>query len=150
MSAGQSWISAAEAARMLGVSRTTLYAYVSRGHVRSQATAGPSRQRRYSREDVEQRRRRTEERHDPDKATGRALQWVMPILESAIPLIDGNTLYYRGHDAVVLAGSRSLQEVASLIWTGRFDTAFPAATPAAPLRRAPRERTLNDERAFMA
>jgi citrate synthase len=150
MSAGPSWISAAEAARMLGVSRTTLYAYVSRGHVRSQATAGPSRERRYSREDVERRRRRTEERHDPDKATARALQWGMPVLESAITLIDGNTLYYRGHDAVALARSRSLQETSSLIWTGRFDTAFPADTPVAPLPRTARGRTGYDDRSFMA
>ena len=39
------WISAGEASRVLKVSRTTLYAYVSRGYVRSQATAGPSRER---------------------------------------------------------------------------------------------------------
>ena len=31
------WITAAEAARLLGVSRATLYAYVSRGFVRSEA-----------------------------------------------------------------------------------------------------------------
>jgi excisionase family DNA binding protein len=31
------WITAAEAASRLRVSRATLYAYVSRGHVRSQA-----------------------------------------------------------------------------------------------------------------
>jgi citrate synthase len=150
MSAASPWISAAEAARLLGVSRTTLYAYVSRGHVRSQAMAGPSRERRYSRDDVERRRRRTEERRDPDKATARALQWGMPILESAITLIDGNTLYYRGHDAVRLARSRSLQEVAALIWTGRFDAAFSATAPAAPLPRTPRGRTASHDRSFMA
>ena len=117
---------AAEAARVLGVSRATLYAYVSRGYVRSQPTPGPSRDRRYSREDVERLRRRTEERREPDKAAARALQWGMPILESSIALIDGHRLYYRGHDAVVLSRSRSVAEVASLIWTGRFDTTFAA------------------------
>jgi citrate synthase len=48
----------------------------------------------------------------------------MPILESSIALIDGAALYYRGHDAATLARERSIQEVASLLWTGRFDTAF--------------------------
>ena len=35
------WMAAADAARVLGVSRATLYAYVSRGYVRSQADARP-------------------------------------------------------------------------------------------------------------
>src|SRR5215211_5737207 len=54
------WIAAAEAARILGVTRTTLYAYVSRGFIRSQALPGSTRERAYSREDVERLRRRTE------------------------------------------------------------------------------------------
>ena len=53
-------MTAAEAAGRLGVSRPTLYAYVSRGFVRSQSTPGPSRARGYAREDVERLRRRTE------------------------------------------------------------------------------------------
>ena len=116
-----SWMSAADASALLGVSRTTLYAYVSRGFVRSQATPGPSRERRYSRDDVERLQRRAEERRNPDKAVAHALQWGMPVLESAITLIDGHRLYYRGHDASALARTRSIAEVASLIWTGRFD-----------------------------
>jgi citrate synthase len=134
MTAERSWIGAAEAARVLGVSRATLYAYVSRGFVRSQSMPGSSRERGYSREDVERLRRRTEERRDPDKAAARALQWGMPVLESSITLIDGEKLYYRGQDAVTLARSRSLAEVASLIWTGRFDTTFAASPLAAPAR----------------
>jgi citrate synthase len=125
---------AAEAARVLGVSRATLYAYVSRGFVRSQSMPGSSRERGYSREDVERLRRRTEERRDPDKAAARALQWGMPVLESSITLIDGEKLYYRGQDTVTLARSRSLAEVATLIWTGRFDTTFAASPLAAPAR----------------
>ena len=118
-------MTAAAAADALGVNRATLYAYVSRGLVRSQATAGSSRARGYAREDVERLRRRTEDRRDPDKAAARALQWGVPVLESSITLIDGRRLYYRGHDAVALAETRPVQEVASLIWTGGFDTVFP-------------------------
>src|SRR6187200_1749985 len=120
MNTNDSWMGAGDAARLLKVSRTTLYAYVSRGYVRSQPTPGPSRDRRYSREDVERLRRRAEERREPDKAAARALQWGMPILESSIALIDGQRLYYRGHDAAVLARTRSLEEVAALIWTGQL------------------------------
>jgi citrate synthase len=131
MSAGRAWMSAAEAASVLRVSRATLYAYVSRGHVRSQMMPGASRAHGYARDDVDRLRRRSEERRDPDKAAARALKWGVPILESSITLIDGNTLYYRGHDAVALARSRSLEEVASLIWTARFDAAFPSTPLAA-------------------
>jgi citrate synthase len=140
------WMSAAEAARALRVSRATLYAYVSRGLVRSQPVPGPSRERRYSRDDVERLRRRTEERRDPDKAAAHALQWGMPILESSIALIDGHRLFYRGHDAVTLARSRSVAEVASLIWTGRFDTTF--AYEPVPLASA--RKPAGDELPFLA
>lgn len=117
------WLSAAEASRALTVTRPTLYAYVSRGFIRSEAAGGSSRQRRYSRDDVDRLRRRTEERRDPEKVAAHALQWGMPILESSITLIANDRLYYRGHDAVALARSRSVSDVASLIWTGRFDSA---------------------------
>ena len=123
------WISAAEASRLLRVSRATLYAYVSRGFVRSQAMRGSSRERRYSRDDVERLRQRTDERRDPGKAAARALQWGVPVLESSIALIDGTRLYYRGNDAVVLSRSRSVAEVASLIWSGGFELTLPAVLP---------------------
>jgi citrate synthase len=121
MTADSGWITAADAARTLGVTRATVYAYVSRGLIRSEARGPAPRERRYPRDDVERLKRRAEERRDPDKAAARALHWGMPVLESAITLIAGNRLYYRGHDAVELSRSRTIAEVASLIWTGRFD-----------------------------
>jgi citrate synthase len=133
MSTDHLWISAGQAARVLRVSRATLYAYVSRGYVRSQSKPGSWRERRYSRDDVERLRRRTDERRDPDKAAAHALHWGMPILESSIALIDANRLYYRGHDAVMLSRSRSLEEVASLIWSGRFDVTLATAAIQVPL-----------------
>ena len=130
MSADHSWIGAEDASRLLRVSRATLYAYVSRGYVRSQATAGPSRERLYSRDDIERLRRRTEARRDPDTAAARSLQWGLPVLESSIAFIDGRRLYYRGHDAVTLARSRSVAEVASLVWSGQFEgTVSPSPPP---------------------
>jgi citrate synthase len=123
--ARHSWIAAGDASRLLGVTRATLYAYVSRGFIRSQATPGTTRERQYSHDDVERVRRRTEERRAPDKAAAHALQWGMPVLESSIALIDGRRLYYRGLDAADLARSRSLEEVAALIWLGTLDAAQP-------------------------
>ena len=122
------WLTAADAARLLDVSRATLYAYVSRGFVRSQASPGSTRARLYARSDVERLRRRSEERRAPDKAAARALEWGMPVLESSISCSDGHRLYYRGLDAAMLARSRSLEEVAALVWTGRLDAPRPPAS----------------------
>ncbi|HEY0159872.1 MAG TPA: citrate synthase family protein [Thermoanaerobaculia bacterium] len=115
------WVDAQQATRILGVNRATLYAYVSRGFVRSEAVPGKPRERRYAREDVERLRVRAEERRNPKKAAAHALRWGVPILESAITLIADGKLYYRGRDAAELARTRSLEEVAALIWTGSFE-----------------------------
>src|SRR5262245_40407617 len=127
--AKQAWMDAAEAVALLGVSPATLYAYVSRGRIRSEASPGSSRKRRYSRDDVERMRSRTQERRNPEKAAEQALHWGLPILESGITLIADGRLYYRGRDAIELARTISLQEVAALLWTGKTDGAlFDAAT----------------------
>ena len=148
MTAATPWLSAADACRLLGVNRATLYAYVSRGRIRSQPQPGTIRERRYAREDVERMRQHSAARRDPQQASKQALQWGMPVLESALTLIDGAHLYYRGHDALVLARTRSVAEVASLLWTGRFDVEWPRISrvrvprTVAALPFAPRIQTL--------
>jgi citrate synthase len=122
------WIDAREATGVLGVTRATLYAYVSRGLIRSSPGAAGARERRYSAEDVERLRARAEERRDPDKVAARVLRWGVPVLESAITLIDDGRLYYHGRDVRELARNSSVEQVASLIWTGTPDTDF-SATP---------------------
>jgi citrate synthase len=120
------WLSSETAATRMGVSRATLYAYVSRGLIRSTATPGHPRQRRYAAEDIDALRSRGEERRDPAKVGERALHWGVPVLESAITLIENGHLYYRGHDVAELARARSVEEVAALIWTGTFESDFAA------------------------
>jgi citrate synthase len=115
------WIDANQATKLLGVNRATLYAYVSRGFIRSEAVPGKPRQKRYAREDVERLRMRAQERRNPEKAAQNALRWGVPILESSITLITDGKLYYRGRDVATLAREHSLEDVASLIWTGAFD-----------------------------
>ena len=128
------WIDADAAVALLGVSRATLYAYVSRGRIRSEAAPGSTRKRRYARDDVERLRSRTQERRNPEKAAEQALHWGLPILESGITLIADGRLYYRGRDAIELARTKSLEEVAALLWTGKpdaalFDSSTRSATP---------------------
>src|SRR5256714_10113020 len=122
------WIGAQEASKTLGISRPTLYAYVSRGLIRSTPGAAGARERRYSAEDVERLRTRAEERRDPRKVAERALHWGVPVLESSITLIDDGRLYYRGRDVAELARRGSVEQGASLIWTSTLDTDF-SATP---------------------
>jgi len=145
-------MSAGEAARALGVTRATLYAYVSRGLLRSEPGPKPSRARRYPRDDVERLRLRAEERRDPDKVAAHALQWGVPVLESSITLITGDALYYRGRNVVALAREASVEEVASLIWTGRLDGARPrSALHATPLgSRLPRGAFVSRAQAALA
>ena len=133
------WVEAAAAIELLGVSRATLYAYVSRGHIRSEPLAGDTRRRRYSREDIERFAAHTQERRNPEKAAQRALHWGMPILESGITLIAAEKIYYRGQDVSVLAGASSVADVATLIWTGTADGAA-LGPPSRLLHAAPRQK----------
>jgi citrate synthase len=112
------YLSAGRAAEELGISLATLYAYVSRGMVRSEAVEGKGRNRRYRAEDVRRLKERKERRRDPDGVVEGALHWGTPVLESGITLIDGGGLYYMGRDVVDLAQEKSIEEVAALIWTG--------------------------------
>jgi citrate synthase len=104
-----SYLTARETAELLGIKRDTLYAYVSRGLLRSRPIPG-SRERGYRAEEVERLRagrglnRAT--RSDP----------LVPIIDSAICLIEDGRLYYRGQNAIRLAETATLDEVASLLW----------------------------------
>lgn len=112
------FLTAQEAAAELGISLATLYAYASRGMLRSEPVPGELRARRYPREDVLRLREKKELRKEPEKAAPKALSWGMPVLESALTLIRDGRLYYRGRDAVELARSSTVEEVAALLWTG--------------------------------
>jgi citrate synthase len=130
---GSRYLSAPEAAERLGVSRATLYSYVSRGLVRSEPAGGSSRARRYRTEDIERLKRRKEQRGDPGRAVREALNWGEPVLESALTLIADDRLYYRGRDALELARTRTFEEVAALLWTGETSV-FEEPAPGLPQR----------------
>jgi citrate synthase len=112
------FLTAQEAAAELGISLATLYAYASRGMLRSESVPGEPRARRYPREDVARLKERKELRREPEKVAPKALSWGMPVLESALTLIQDGRLYYRGRDAVELARTATVEEVAALLWTG--------------------------------
>jgi citrate synthase len=109
-------LTAGQAAETLGITPATLYAYVSRGQLRSEPIPGRPKERRYYREDLERLLERKEVRRDPAKAAARGLHWGGPVLESGITLIHNGRFYYRGHDAVALAETASLEQAAALLW----------------------------------
>jgi citrate synthase len=117
------YLTAKEAAALLDVKEATLYAYVSRGLIRSEAISDAPRQRLYLTEDVQKLAARKVQRRDPAKAARDALHWGTPMLESALTLITEHALYYRGYDVAQLARERTLEEVATLLWTGGMDQA---------------------------
>jgi citrate synthase len=112
MAESTGYLTAREAAAALGISTASLYAYVSRGLVRSESGSGRS--RRYRADDVAALRRRRD--RDPTAAAETALSFGAPVLDSAITLILDGRLYYRGQDAAVLARQASIREVAALLW----------------------------------
>lgn len=110
------YLTSRRAAEELGISAATLYAYVSRGLIRSEAGSGRS--RRYLADDVRRLKERKRQRQDPASVAGGALYWGAPVLESGITRISGYRFYYRGRDALSLAAENNIEQVASLIWTG--------------------------------
>lgn len=112
------YLTAEEACAELGVAAQTLYAYVSRGLVRSEPGPDGTRGHRYRAEDVLRLKERKRARRDPDTAARDALRWGAPLLESAVTWITDGRIYYRGEDAVQLARACTVEEVAALLWTG--------------------------------
>jgi citrate synthase len=107
-------LTAAEAARRLGVKPATLYAYVSRG-VLSRHKAADGRGSQFDADEIERLARRGRPR--------RPAGTVDITLESAITEITADSLRFRGFDVTRLAVSRSFEEIAELLWTGEFQQA---------------------------
>src|SRR5215217_5120016 len=105
-------LTTAEAAARLGVKPATLYAYVSRGLLSRErapdgrtSTFDPAEIDRLARPDRPRRGRRP------------GPELVMP---SALTAIADGLPWYRGLPVAELAATRSFEEVASWLWTGRF------------------------------
>lgn len=114
-SSAEQALSAEQAARRLGVSLSTLYAYVSRGLIASYSEEG-KRKRRYRAEDVEALIARRTDKGGADRVLAGALHWGEPLCESALTLIQDGRLFYRGQDACRLARESSWEEVTALLW----------------------------------
>jgi len=125
------YLNSAEAAARLGVSRQTLYAYVSRGLLRA-APGDRQRASRYLEAEVELLATQRARGRKPKEVAQATLNWGLPVLESAITLIEDGQLFYRGENALDLAASSSVEQVAAHLWQCDANRAFDARAPEAP------------------
>jgi citrate synthase len=107
------YLSAREASAELAVSPATLYAYVSRGLIRSEPSPD-SRSHRYRAEDI----RGLKERRVPSlEPRGlRSFDADLPVMDSAICTITEDGPIYRGVNCVDLAEKDTLEHAATLLW----------------------------------
>ncbi len=127
------YLEARAAAAELGIGLPTLYAYVSRGLIRSEP-GGNARSRRYRSDDIRALKERRQQRRNPARVAQVALHWGLPVLDSAISLIADGRLFYRGLDVATLAASSTFEATAALLWTG--DASTPVFADADPPRAA--------------
>src|SRR6516165_230715 len=107
------YLSAREASAELAISPATLYAYVSRGLIRSEPSPD-TRSHRYRAEDV----RALKERRvpSPEPKGLRSFDADLPVMDSAIATITEDGPIYRGVNCVDLAERDTLEHTATLLW----------------------------------
>jgi citrate synthase len=107
------YLSAREASAELAISPATLYAYVSRGLVRSEPSPD-SRSHRYRAEDI----RGLKERRvpSPEPRGLRSFDADLPVMDSAVCTITEDGPIYRGVNCVDLAETDTLEHTATLLW----------------------------------
>lgn len=99
----------------MSISRDTLYAYVSRGLVRTIAQPGDARKSLYDRRDIAallERKTRGRSRRSVAEST---INWGEPVLASSITRISDGRFYYRGRNAVELSRTATLEEILELL-----------------------------------
>src|SRR5437868_6579541 len=109
-------MTAQSAASRLGISRATLYAYVSRGLVHAHPDENDPRRRLYSADDINRLAGNKARGRKPSVIAASTLDFGLPALSSGITLIEGGRLFYRGRDIAAFAADATLEETARLLW----------------------------------
>ena len=107
------YLSAREAAAELAISPASLYAYVSRGLIRSEPSPD-SRSHRYRAEDVRGLKQRRVP--SPEPKGMRSFDADLPVMDSAICTITEEGAIYRGVNCIDLAARDTLEHAATLLW----------------------------------
>ncbi len=136
------YIGRGEACRLLEVKPQTLYAYVSRGLVRTAEASGTGRAGLYSRADVETLKARSRARRGHGAVAADAMRWGEPVLESAITRLGEDDIYYRGLPLRQLMQRRvSFERCAELIWSGMLPARDVVWSAAEAKAESPKELT---------
>jgi citrate synthase len=123
-----------EACQRLGVKRQTLYAYVSRGWIRTVPSA--SGRKLYAADDVE---RIAERARGPRPALRR---WEDPIMETAISAVDDRDIWVRGRSLMGwIREGNGFEETWALL-RGRAARPFPSVTRTVPVGGTPVRRMI--------
>jgi len=113
------YVSRDSALKLLRVKPQTLYAYVSRGRIRSIQQPGGGRRSLFARADIEDLKARSNARQGHRVAAAAAMRWGEPIIPTAITDISADGPCYRGKSAAALArAGTSFECVAEWLWTG--------------------------------
>ena len=118
------WLSAEAALALLGTKPQTLYANVSRGRIAAKPDPADPRRSLYRQDDVERMAQRQQGRRPAQAVAAETIAWGEPVLETAIATVSAGKLLYRGQEAVALAETATLEEVAGLLWATSAVPAF--------------------------
>jgi len=129
-----SWMTMAQACERLGVRPQTVYAYVSRGKLEVMPDPADSRRSLYRAEDVAVLARRKQAGRKRETVAANTLFGAEPSVPTAVSAFLRQRLYYRGQDALALAASATVEDVAALLWQAQqpVDFASHTALPAGP------------------
>jgi len=130
-------VRSSEACERLGISRDTLYAYVSRGLVRTVADPRDARRSLYDHRDIAALLARKARGRSRRAVAASTIDWGEPILTSAITRIADGTYYYRGTNAPAFSHTASLEDSLMLLAKVR-DKAEPGVLLPNPVRASPR------------
>lgn len=123
---GREFLTTAQVSKLLGVKPQSVYAYVSRGHLTSVRISG-IRGSLFPVDAIEAFRART----------ARPPAGVVERIRTDVTLLEDDTLFFRGRNAVDLARTTDFLDVARLLW-GVADAAPPAAAVDVPEIDVPR------------
>lgn len=113
------YITREAALKILNVKPQTLYAYVSRGWIRSVQQPGGGKRSLYARVDMEKMKNRASSRTGHGVVASTAMRWGEPIIPTTITEIRSEGHCYRGRSAIALARSgASFESVAEFLWSG--------------------------------
>lgn len=126
------WITMDEACRLLKVRPQTVYAYASRGKIEVAPDPLDSRRSLYRADDVNTLAKRKQDGRKVETLANNTMFGAEPSIPTAISTFVRGRLCYRGQDAVALAQTAALEDVARLLWAAEQPVEFGAAPQAMP------------------